>query len=179
MVVGEIPEFFQFPKHEFSTARCKCTIYIITYKGIKVVIRTKLPTWQFYFPCGLFFSIVFFFLHEAEFNYFSKEIVLVIRNGCITMSEVELFCGELSFGAVNLCFRCSYLKIVFHSNLQSVLLNKKDDTYPPVDTNLSVSIELSLWRCKRCHEHSMVKFIFTRGYLIPHICVCITEQVWA
>ena len=41
MVVGEIPEFFQFPKREISTARCKCTIYIITYKGIKVVIRTE------------------------------------------------------------------------------------------------------------------------------------------
>ena len=124
-----------------------------------------LSMWAFFFNG--------FFLHEAEFNYFSKEIVLVIRNGCITMSEVELFCGELSFGAVNLCFRCSYLKIVFHSNLQSVLLNKKDDTCPPVDTNLSLSIELSLWRCKRCHEHSMVKFVFTRGYLIPHICVCV------
>ena len=41
MVVGEIPEFFQFPKRDISTARCKCTIYIITYKGIKVVIRTE------------------------------------------------------------------------------------------------------------------------------------------
>ena len=41
MVVGEIPEFFQFPKREISTARCKCTIYIITYQRIKVVIRTE------------------------------------------------------------------------------------------------------------------------------------------
>ena len=38
MVVGEIPEFFQFPKRDISTARCKCTIYIFTYKGINVVI---------------------------------------------------------------------------------------------------------------------------------------------
>ena len=147
---------------------------------IKVSRSSFEPNYQhdsFTFHVGFFFQL--FFLHEAEFSYFSKEIVLIIRNGCITMSEVELFCGELSFGAVNLCFRCSYLKIVFHSNLQSVLLNKKDDTCPPVDTNLSVSIELSLWRCKRCHEHSMVKFVFTLGYLIPHICVCITEQVWA
>ena len=30
---------------------------------------------------------------------------------------------------------------------------------------------------KRCHEHSMAKFVSTRGYLIPHVCVCITEQV--
>ena len=70
---------------------------------------------------------------------------------------------------MNLCFRCSYLKIVFHSNLQSVLLTKKD-TCQPVDTNLSAYIELSHWRCKRCHEHSMVKFVSTRGYLIPLTC---------
>ena len=43
MVVGEIPEFFQFPKCDIciSTARCECTIYIFTYKDIKVVIRTE------------------------------------------------------------------------------------------------------------------------------------------
>ena len=29
MVVGEISEFFQFSKRDISTARCKCTIYII------------------------------------------------------------------------------------------------------------------------------------------------------
>ena len=56
MVVGEIPEFFQFPKCDIciSTARCKCTIYIFTYKSIKVVIRPNLSTWLFYFPCRLF-----------------------------------------------------------------------------------------------------------------------------
>ena len=82
MVVGEIPEFFQFPKREFSTARCKCTIYIITYTGIKVVIPS------FTFHVGFFFNC--FFLPEAEFNYFLKEIVLVMRNCCIKMSEIEL-----------------------------------------------------------------------------------------
>ena len=41
MVVGEIPEFFQFPKRDISTARCKCTIYIFTSKSIKVIIRTE------------------------------------------------------------------------------------------------------------------------------------------
>ena len=43
MVVGEIPEFLQFTKRDkcISTARCKCTIYIFTYKNIKVVIRTE------------------------------------------------------------------------------------------------------------------------------------------
>ena len=41
--VDEIQEFFQFPKGDIciSTARCKCTIYIFTYKSIKVVIRTE------------------------------------------------------------------------------------------------------------------------------------------
>ena len=41
MVVGEIPEFFQFPKRDISTARCKCTIYIITCLRFKVVIRKE------------------------------------------------------------------------------------------------------------------------------------------
>ena len=96
----------------------------------------------------IFFFQSFFFLLEAEFNSFLKEIVLVMRNCCITMSEIELFSGELSFGAGNLCFRCSYLKIVFHSHLQSILLNKKNDTCPLVDTNLSASIESLEWESK-------------------------------
>ena len=41
MVVGEILEFFHFPKRDISTARCKCTIYIFTSKSIKVIIRTE------------------------------------------------------------------------------------------------------------------------------------------
>ena len=40
MVVGEIPEFVQFPKRDISTARCKRTIYIFIYKGINVVMIT-------------------------------------------------------------------------------------------------------------------------------------------
>ena len=61
MVVGEIPEFFHFPKRDISTARCKCTIYIFTYKSIKVVIRT-----EFIDMTVLLFMV--FFLPEAEFN---------------------------------------------------------------------------------------------------------------
>ena len=62
MVVGEIPEFFQFPKRDIctSTARCKCTIYIFTYKGIKVVIRPNLSTWQFYSLWRLFLMVFFY-----------------------------------------------------------------------------------------------------------------------
>ena len=97
MVVGEIPEFFQFPKRDISTARCKCTIYIFTYKGINVVITTGfinmtvLPSmWAvFFFNC--------IFLPEAEFNSFLKKIVLVMRNCCITMSEIELIFRRAEF----------------------------------------------------------------------------------
>ena len=42
MVVGEIPEFFQFPKRDISAARCKRTIYMFIYKGINVVMITGL-----------------------------------------------------------------------------------------------------------------------------------------
>ena len=94
MVVGEIPEFFQFPKRDISTARCKCTIYIITNKSIKVVNRTEfinttvlLSTWGVFV---LFFFFNWFFLPEAKFNSFLKEIVLVMRNCCVIMSEIEL-----------------------------------------------------------------------------------------
>ena len=72
MVVGEIPEFFQFPKRDIciSTARCKCTIYIFTYKSIKVVIRTEfinmtviLSMWTVFLFCFvLFFFNCFFYL---------------------------------------------------------------------------------------------------------------------
>ena len=41
LVVGGRPEFFQFLKRDISTARCKRIIYIVTYKGINVVIRTE------------------------------------------------------------------------------------------------------------------------------------------
>ena len=61
MVVGEIPEFFQFPKCDISTARCKCIINIFTYKGIKVVIISEfinmtvlLPMWAVFFPIVFF-----------------------------------------------------------------------------------------------------------------------------
>ena len=78
MVVGEIPEFFQFPKRDISTARCKCTIYIFTYKGIKVVIRTEfinmtvlLSMWAVFFPLLFFFTwswIQFFFIGNSSCN---------------------------------------------------------------------------------------------------------------
>ena len=65
MVVGEIPEFFRFPKRDISTASCKCTIQIFTYQGIKVVIRT-----EFINMTILLSMWAVFFLPEAEFNSF-------------------------------------------------------------------------------------------------------------
>ena len=44
-----------------------------------------------------FFFNLFFFLLEAEFNSFLKEIVLVMRNCCITMSEIELVFQRAEF----------------------------------------------------------------------------------
>ena len=108
MVVGEIPEFFLFPKRDISTERCKCTIYIFTYKGIKVVIRTEfinmtvlLSMW------AVFFVFVFVFV-GAEFR-----------------------CNRSLYSM--LLFEILYLIQIFDQNL----LNKKDDTCRPMDTNLS------------------------------------------
>ena len=109
MVVGEIPEFFQFPKCDISTARCKCTINIFTYKGIKVVIISEfinmtvlLSMWAVFIP------IVFFTWSWIQFL---KEIVLVMRNCYITMSEIELVFRRAEL-------RCS-------GSLYSMLLFKK------------------------------------------------------
>ena len=115
MVVGEIPEFFHFPKRDISTARCKRTIYIFIYKGMNVVMITG------------FINMPVFFLSKAEFNFFLKEIFLVMRNDCITISEIEV--------VLRLCIQCSYIKIVLDSNFNQYLLNKKDDTCPLLDTN--------------------------------------------
>ena len=62
MVVGEIPEFFQFPKRDIctSTARCKCTHYVFTYKGIKVVIRTEFINMTVLLCMKAFFNGFFF-----------------------------------------------------------------------------------------------------------------------
>ena len=82
MVVGEIPQFFQFPKRDISTARCKCTIYIFTYKSIKVVIRTEFINMTVLLPMKAFFKT--FLIFYLKLN----SIFLVIRNFCISMSEI-------------------------------------------------------------------------------------------
>ena len=70
----------------------------------------NLSTWQFYFPCRLFFFYLFlfaFFFRWSWIKFFFKEILLVIRNFCIAMSEIECVFRR---AAADLYFRCSYLK---------------------------------------------------------------------
>ena len=69
----------------------------------------NLSTWQFYFPCRLLFLSFFvcFFFRWSWIKFFFKEILLVIRNFCIAMSEIECVFRR---AAADLYFRCSYLK---------------------------------------------------------------------
>ena len=97
------------------------------------------------------------------------------------MSEIELVFRRAEFLCSGSLYSMFFLekKLYLIQVLNQYLLNEKDDTCPFEDTNLSAWIELSLWRCKRCHEHSMVKFVSARGYPILPLCVRIPEQVWA
>lgn len=67
--LSEILQFFRFSKRDISTARCKCTIYIFTYKGIKVVIRTEFINMTVLLPMKVFFKhfSVFFFWSWIQF----------------------------------------------------------------------------------------------------------------
>ena len=103
LVVGGIPEFFQFPKRDISTARCKRILYIFTYEVINVVLGTVKAFLNFIFT----WSWIQFVL---------KEIVLVMRN-CFKMFEIEL----VSVRRVE--FRCSeslYSILPCDSNFQSI-----------------------------------------------------------
>ena len=103
LVVGGIPEFFQFPKRDISTARCKRILYIFTYEVINVVLGTVKAFLNFIFT----WSWIQFVL---------KEIVLVMRN-CFKMFEIEL----VSVRRVE--FRCSeslYSMLLCDSNFQSI-----------------------------------------------------------
>ena len=145
MVVGEIPEFFQFPKRDISTARCKCTIYIFTYKGINVVIRIEfinmivlLSMWAvflfFFFSIFFFFTwswIQFFFKGNSSCN--EKLLNYIVRNW-IDFRRAEFRCCGSLYSM--LLFKKLYLIQIFNQ----YLLNKKDDTYRPMDTNLSAWI---------------------------------------
>ena len=132
-------------------------------------LEPNLSTWQFYFPCRFTSSWIKFFF---------KEIFLVIRNFCITMFEIELVfrraerrCSGSLFSM--LLFKKLYLIQIFNQ----YLLNKKDDSCPLLHTNISAWIEFNLFEgVKKCHEHSMVKFVSTRDYLIPPLCIFLAEQ---
>ena len=141
-------------------------------------LEPNLSTWQFYFPCRLFLRVFFFTWSWIKF--FFKEILLVIRNFCITMSEIDLvFRGAERRCSGSLFSMLLFKKVYWIQIFNQYLFNKKDDTCPLLDTNISASIELSLWRCITCYEHLLVKFVSSRDYPIPPICVCIPERVWA
>ena len=72
------------------------------------------------------------------------------------MSEIDLVfrgaerpCSGSLFSM--LLFKKLYLMRIFNQ----YLFNKKDDTCPLLDTNISASIELSLGRCITCYEHEI------------------------
>ena len=138
-------------------------------------LEPNLSTWQCHFPCKLFLC---FFFTWSWIQFFFKEILLVIRNFCIAPSEIELVFRRAERRCSGSLFSMFlFKKLNLMQAFNQYLLNKKDDTCPLLDTNIYAWIELSIGRRKRCHVHSMVKFVSTRDYLIPTICVCIPEQV--
>ena len=149
------------------------------YLHIKVSrspLEPNLSTWQFYFPCRLFFNVFFFFLFVffawSWIQFFFKEILHVVKIFCIRLSEIELAfrrAGRQCSGSLFSMLR--FKKLYWMQIFNQYLSNKNDDTCPLLNTNISAWIELSLWRCKRCYEHSTVKFVSTRDYLIPPLCL--------
>ena len=105
----------------------------ITSSHIKVSrssLEPNLSTWQFYFPCRLFFM---FFFTWSWIQFFFKEIILVIRNFCIAMSKIELVfrraerqCSGSLFSM--LLFKKLYLMQFFNQYLSII----HDDTCPNV-----------------------------------------------
>ena len=87
MVVGEIPEFFLFPKRDISTARCKCTIYIFTYKSIKVVIRTEFINMTVFLSMWPFFLFCFVFISDE-----SVTSVLAKNAGKAFIHRIKIYC---------------------------------------------------------------------------------------
>ena len=83
-------------------------------------LEPNLSTWLFYFPCRLFF--ILFFLSWSWIEFFFKEILLIIINFCITMSEIELVfrqaerqCSGSLFSM--LLFKKLYLMQIFNQYL--------------------------------------------------------------
>ena len=82
-------------------------------------LEPNLSTWQFYFPCRLLFCM--FFLTWCWISFFFKEILLVIRNFCITISEIELvFRGAERRCSGSLFSILLFKKIVLDANFQLI-----------------------------------------------------------
>ena len=75
MVVGEIPEFFQFPKRDISTARCRRTIYIFIYKVSMTyykIIQIVRALWLAIKP--FYMSLCKYGFRSSLISYFIKEM---------------------------------------------------------------------------------------------------------
>ena len=108
MIVGEIPEFFQFPKPN-----------------------------------------IFFFFHLKLNQFFLKEIVLVMRNCCITISEIEVVFRRADF-------RCS-------GSLYSMLLYKNC-----IGFKFSINI---FWTKRMIHVH----YVSTRWLVVSFLTGYLSE----
>ena len=74
MVVGEIPEFFQFPKRDI-TARCRRTIYIFIYKvsmSYYKIIQIVRALWLAIKP--FYMSVCKHGFRSSFISYFIKEM---------------------------------------------------------------------------------------------------------
>jgi len=104
----------------------------------KSSLEKNLSTWQPYFPCRFFkfffFTwswIQFFFKGNSSCN--EKLLNHIVRNWIDFWRAEFRCCGSLYS---MLLFKKLYLIQIFNQ----YLLNKKDDTYRPMDTNLSAWI---------------------------------------
>ena len=77
------------------------------------VSRSSLD-WIYQHDCFTFHVAFFYvFFSWSWIQFFFKEILLIKKNVCITMSEIEWFSDELSVGAADLYFRCYLIACLF------------------------------------------------------------------
>ena len=112
--------FFSFQNVTYAHPLHAVNVPVFTYKGIKVVIRTEFINMTVLLSMKAFFNGFFFTWSWIQF--FFKEIILVIRNFCIALSEIELVfrraerqCSGSLFSM--LLFKKLYLMQIFNQYL--------------------------------------------------------------
>ena len=91
-----------------------------------------LSMWAVFFS---FFNCFFFYL-KLNSMLFLREIVLVMRNCCVIMSEIELVFRRAEFRCSGSMYLMLLLKKLYLIQIfNQYFLNKKDDTLRPMDTN--------------------------------------------